>query len=43
MRKKRTHRGFMDGDVLPGICRSVGSAADYDDVEVLGIQAGDPL
>ena len=43
VKKTRTHCGFMDGDVLPGICRSVGSAADYDNVEVLGIQPGDPL
>lgn len=33
----------MDGDVLPCICRSVCSAANYDNVEVLGIQARNPL
>ena len=33
----------MDGDVLPGIRRSIGSAADYDNVEVLGVQARNSL
>ncbi len=31
----------MDGNVLPGVRRCSCSAADYLDVEVLGIQAGD--
>lgn len=41
--KTRPHRGFMDGDKLPCICRSICSAADDDDMEVLGIQARDAL
>lgn len=41
--KARPHCGFMDGDVLPCIGRSICSAADNDDMEVLGIQARDAL
>ena len=37
------HRGFMDGDVLPCLCRSICSAAHDDNMEMLGIQARDAL
>jgi hypothetical protein len=37
----QTHCVLMDGNVLPGVRRCPRSAADYLDVEVLGIQAGD--
>ena len=41
--QRRAYSGFVNGDLLSGICWSICSAADDIDAEVLGIQAWDAL